>query len=137
MNSNELTTEIHDEVWKSLEESWNALVSGDTETFLKFYDQTFKGYRPETPFPVDKVWLEKWLTHYLKSVKFSFCHLTAQSVQVFDEDLAAVMYGVSFIEEAQGEKQCLSQRHAVVMRRKTKRWAVVMSHSEIVDQYAC
>ncbi len=135
-DSAELFEELHGEIWKSLEDAWNNYSANDVENFLKYCDQTFKGCLPETPFSVDRVWLDKWVRLHLKNVKFPFCHLTRQSLQVFDENVAAAVYGLDLVEDNQSQKQYISQRHTVVLRRKTKRWTIATAHIEIIDQHS-
>lgn len=130
-----LFEELHGEIWKSLEDVWDHFSNNDPENFLKYYDQAFKGFRPETPFPVDRAWMDQWVREYLKDVKVSSCRVIPQDIQVYDENLAVVIYGMDFIEDRKGEKQCVSQRHTVVVRRKIKRWAMMTAHIEILDQH--
>ena len=48
-------------VWQSVEDHWDHLISKRVDKFIKYIHPEMVGYGHESPIPVDRPWLEKWV----------------------------------------------------------------------------
>jgi len=122
------------EVWQQVETHWECILNKDIEAFLKYIHPKFIGFGHESPLPVDKPWLEKWVGFWLKTTEFLIAELRPIRMEVHD-DIAIVQYCIFTLEMRKGEKTCRSIRRYTMTWRKAKdRWIVMGSHNNLMNE---
>jgi hypothetical protein len=123
------------EVWDNLETHWNHLIDGNIDEFLKFIHADFIGYGHESPLPVDKPWLEKWVGFWAKSTKIIICELRPINLKIHDGNLAILQYCIFTIEQNPGEKgKRVIRRYTMTWKKNSERWVVIGSHNNLMDE---
>jgi len=120
------------EVWNTLESHWQALISGKIDDFLKYIHPKFIGYGHESPLPVDKPWLEKWVGFWAKSTKIVICELRPINLVVHG-DLAILQYMIFTIEQNQVDQgKRVIRRYTMTWQKQSEGWKVIASHNNLM-----
>ena len=125
--------ETQKDVWKSLEDHWHCLIEGRIADFLKYIHPDFVGYGHESPIPVDRPWLEKWVGFWAKSTKIVICELRPVHLKIHD-DIAILQYLIFTIEKSdvdQGKR--VIRRYTMTWQKTADRWVVIGSHNNLMN----
>ncbi len=123
------------EVWANLEEHWRELIQGNIEGFLRFIHPEFVGYGHESPLPVDKPWLEKWVGFWAQSTKILICELRPIDIRLHG-DIAVLQYCIFTIEQnASGQGRRVIRRYTMTWRKEPDRWVVIASHNNLMGEH--
>ena len=121
------------EVWKNLENHWECLLTGKIDGFLSFIHPEFIGYGHESPLPVDKPWLEKWVGFWAKSTKIVICELRPINLKVHG-DIAILQYCIFTIEQNQVDQgKRVIRRYTMTWKKQADRWVVIASHNNLMN----
>ena len=121
------------EVWRNLENHWECLLEGKIDGFLKFIHPDFVGYGHESPLPVDKPWLEKWVGFWAKTTKIAICELRPIHLKVHG-DIAILQYCIFTIEQNQVEQgKRVIRRYTMTWKKQDDRWVVIASHNNLMN----
>ena len=102
------------EVWSCLEKHWEHLINKRVEEFLKYIHTDIIGYGHESPLPVDRPWLEKWVGFWTKSTDIIICELRPIQARTHG-DIVILQYFIFTIEKnVEGGNR--------VIRRYTQTW---------------
>ncbi len=122
------------EVWSNLENHWQCLIGGKIEEFIKFIHPSFVGYGHESPIPVDRPWLEKWVGFWAKSTKIVICELRPINLKVHG-DVAIVQYMIFTIEQNQVDQgKRVIRRYTMTWKKQGKAWVVIASHNNLMKE---
>ncbi len=123
------------EVWGNLETHWEKLLAGNVDEFLKFIHPQFIGYGHESPLPVDRPWLEKWVGFWSKSTKIAICELRPIDIRMHGE-IAILQYFIFTIEinQASGKVKHVIRRYTMTWKKQPDRWVVIASHNNLMSE---
>ena len=123
-----------DSVWRCVETHWEHLINKRVDEFLKFIDDDMIGFGHESPIPVDKPWLKKWVGFWTKSTEIVICELRPIDIRIRG-DIAILQYLIFTIEKnVEGGKRVI-RRYTMTWQRKTKdHWVVIGSHNNLMDE---
>ena len=120
------------DVWHNLENHWEQLINGNIDGFLKFIHPEFIGYGHESPLPVDRPWLEKWVGFWAKSTKVIICELRPIDIRLHG-DIAILQYFIFTIEQNQVDQgKRVIRRYTMTWKREKDRWVVIGSHNNLM-----
>jgi hypothetical protein len=124
--------ETQREVWRNLEDHWQALIAGKIDDFLKYIHPKFIGYGHESPIPVDKPWLEQWVGFWAKSTKIVICELRPINLQIHGS-IAILQYMIFTIEQNQVDQgKRVIRRYTMTWQKQADRWTVIASHNNLM-----
>jgi hypothetical protein len=123
----------HREVWSNLEKHWEQLISANVPEFLKFIHPDFIGYGHESPLPVDRPWLEKWVGMWAKSTKILICELRPIQMKLHGSDLAVLQYFIFTIEQSESKTKHVIRRYTMTWKKQPERWVVIASHNNLMN----
>jgi len=125
------------EVWSNLETHWNCLIEGKIPEFLKFIHPDFIGYGHESPLPVDRPWLEKWVGFWTQSTDILICELRPIQMKIHN-DIAILQYFIFTIEKNRaGQVKHVIRRYTMTWRREAdKHWVVIASHNNLMESHS-
>jgi hypothetical protein len=120
-------------VWRCVDVHWRHLLGKDVGAFLEYIHPDFVGYGHESPLPVDRPWLEKWVGFWTKNTQIAICELRPVHVRIHG-DFAVVQYLIFTVEiNAEGGKRMI-RRYTMTWMRAGERWVVVGSHNNLVNE---
>ena len=122
-------------VWKSIEEHWGYLVSGDTEKFLSYLHPNFTGFGHESPILINKNSIATWVVFWIKNTKIPVYELQPISVLAYG-DFAVVHYYISTLEISKEKTERVIRRYTstCVKDKDTKgKWLVIGNHNERIQ----
>ncbi len=128
----EYWTEEQKQVWNNLDLHWQSLISGNIKEFLKFIHPDFVGYGHESPLPVDKPWLEKWVGFWTKSTDILICELRPIHLKMHGR-IAVLQYCIFTIEKSQEGVKRVIRRYTMTWMRQEDRWVVIASHNNLMS----
>ena len=121
------------EVWGCLETHWDHLINMRVDEFIKFIHPSMIGYGHESPIPVDRPWLEKWVGFWTQSTKIAICELRPIQIKLHG-DIAILQYFIFTVEiNAEGGKRVI-RRYTMTWKKTPERWVVIASHNNLVDE---
>ncbi len=118
------------EVWQNFETHWQCLIDAKIPEFLKYIHPDFIGFGHESPLPVDKPWLEKWVGFWAKTSKFLICELRPINVKVHG-DIAILQCLIFTISE--NEKRMI-RRYTMTWKKQGDHWVVIASHNNLSNE---
>ncbi len=122
-------------IWNNFENHWQQLLDGNIEEFLSYIHSDFIGYGHESPLPVDKPWLEKWVGFWANTTKFAICELRPINVKIHG-DIAILQVIIFTIEKTSGGQGVRAMRRYTMTWEKAKdKWLVIGSHNNLVQGY--
>jgi hypothetical protein len=125
--------ETEREVWGCLETHWDHLLNKRVDEFLKFIHPSMIGYGHESPIPVDRPWLEKWVGFWTQSTKIAICELRPVQIKLHG-DIAILQYLIFTVEvNAEGGKRVI-RRYTMTWKKTPERWVVIASHNNLMDE---
>lgn len=121
------------DVWHCLEDHWEHLINKKVDKFLEYIHPEMIGYGHESPLPVDRPWLKKWVGFWTKSTEIVICELRPIQIIVHG-DIAIVQYFIFTIEKnVEGGKRVI-RRYTMTWKKSDDRWIVIASHNNLVDE---
>ena len=124
---------VERDVWGCLETHWDHLISKRVDEFIKFIHPDIVGYGHESPIPVDRPWLEKWVGFWTKNTNIAICELRPIQIKVHG-DIAIVQYLIFTVEvNSEGGKRVI-RRYTMTWKKTPERWAVIASHNNLMDE---
>ncbi len=121
------------EVWQNLEHHWECLIQAKIEEFLKYIHPDFIGYGHESPIPVDRPWLEKWVGFWAQSTKIVICELRPIHMKIHG-DIAILQYLIFTIEQNQVDRgKRVIRRYTMTWKKQKDRWVVIGSHNNLMN----
>lgn len=122
----------HD-VWKNIDEHWDLLITKKVDEFIKYIHPQMIGYGHESPIPVDRPWLEKWVGFWTKSTNIAIAELRPINMKIHG-DIAIVQYLIFTVEvNAEGGKRVI-RRYTMTWQRTPERWVVIGSHNNLMEE---
>ena len=126
-------TDAQRQVWSAIDLHWRYLVEKNVEEFIKFIHPDFTGYGHESPIPVDRPWLEKWVGFWTKSTQIPICELRPVQINLHG-DIAIVQYFIFTVElNGEGGKRVV-RRYTMTWKKAPERWVVIGSHNNLVNE---
>lgn len=121
------------ELWKDLDNHWDLLINKKVDEFIKYIDPSMIGYGHESPLPVDRPWLEKWVGFWTKSTNIAICELRPIQIKLHG-DIAILQYVIFTVEiNAEGGKRVI-RRYTMTWQKTPERWVVIASHNNLMDE---
>ncbi len=121
------------EVWNNLERHWECLIEGKIDEFLKYIHPDFVGYGHESPLPVDRPWLEKWVGFWAKTTKILICELRPVHLKIHG-DIAILQYLIFTIEKNDVEQgKRIIRRYTMTWKKQPDRWVVIGSQNNLMN----
>lgn len=123
------------EVWNNLETHWDHLINKRVDEFLKYIHPQFIGYGHESPLPVDKPWLAKWVGFWTQTTNIVICELRPIDIR-FHGDIAILQYFIFTIEINQTDKgKRVIRRYTMTWKKQPEagRWIVIASHNNLMN----
>jgi hypothetical protein len=109
------------------------LLNKRVDEFIKFIHPDMIGYGHESPLPVDRPWLEKWVGFWTKSTNIVICELRPIQIKIHG-DIAILQYFIFTVEvNAEGGKRVI-RRYTMTWKKTPERWVVIASHNNLVDE---
>lgn len=120
------------EIWQNVENHWQFLIDANVDEFLKYIHPDFIGYGHESPLPVDRPWLEKWVGFWARSTKILICELRPINMKVHG-DIVIIQYIIFTIEQNQVDKgKRVIRRYTMTWKKQPDRWVVIGSHNNMM-----
>ncbi len=121
------------EVWQCVEDHWDHLINKRVDDFIKYIDDDMMGYGHESPIPVDKPWLKKWVGFWTKSTDIVICELRPINIAIHG-NIAILQYLIFTIEKnVEGGKRVI-RRYTMTWQKQKDRWVVIGSHNNLMDE---
>ena len=125
--------EDQNDVWRCVEDHWEHLINKRVDEFLKYIHDDMVGYGHESPLPVDKPWLRKWVGFWTKTTEILICELRPIHIKIH-EDIAILQYLIFTIEKnVEGGKR-LIRRYTMTWKKQKDRWVVIGSHNNLMEE---
>ncbi len=125
--------DVQRSVWECVDRHWGYLLDKKVDAFLEYIHPDFVGYGHESPLPVDRPWLEKWVGFWTKNTQIAICELRPIHIKLHG-DIAVVQYFIFTVEiNAEGGKRVI-RRYTMTWKRGTDRWVVIASHNNLVNE---
>ncbi|MCR4337081.1 MAG: nuclear transport factor 2 family protein [Candidatus Omnitrophica bacterium] len=122
------------EVWQNLDNHWQCLIGKKVEEFLKYIHPDFIGYGHESPLPVDRPWLEKWVGFWTKSTEIVICELRPIDLRFHGDDIAILQYFIFTIETNPVDRgKRVIRRYTMTWKKSSDRWVVIASHNNLMN----
>ena len=126
-------TKEQNEVWRCVEDHWDHLINKRVDEFLKYIHDDMIGYGHESPLPVDKPWLKKWVGFWTKTTDIAICELRPIHI-IIHGDIAILQYVIFTIEKnAEGGKRVI-RRYTMTWKKEKTRWVVIGSHNNLMNE---
>ena len=121
------------EVWKCIDEHWDLLITKKVGEFIKYIHPQMIGYGHESPIPVDRPWLEKWVGFWTQSTNIAIAELRPINMKLHG-DIAIVQYLIFTVEvNAEGGKRVI-RRYTMTWQKEPDRWVVIGSHNNLMEE---
>jgi len=121
------------ELWKCLDEHWDLLINKKVEEFIKYIHPDMIGYGHESPLPVDRPWLDKWVGFWTKSTNIAICELRPIQIK-FHGDIAILQYIIFTVEVNQEGGKRVIRRYTMTWQKQPERWVVIGSHNNLMNE---
>jgi len=125
-------TEDQADVWRCLEDHWDHLINKRVDDFLNYIHDDMIGYGHESPLPVDKPWLAKWVGFWTNSTDILICELRPIDIQSHG-DIAILQYFIFTIEKNDEGVKHVIRRYTMTWKRTEDRWVVIGSHNNLME----
>jgi len=132
-NPNKNWNKEQKEVWGCVETHWEHLINKRVDEFIKFIHPDMIGYGHESPLPVDRPWLEKWVGFWTQTTQIVICELRPVDIRIYG-DIAIIQYLIYTIEMSkmdQGKR--VIRRYTMTWQKGKDRWVVIASHNNILS----
>jgi len=124
---------VEREVWGCIETHWEHLIAKRVDEFIKYIHPAMVGYGHESPIPVDRPWLEKWVGFWTKNTNIAICELRPVQIKLHG-DIAIVQYLIFTVEiNSEGGKRVI-RRYTMTWKKGPDRWQVIASHNNLMDE---
>ena len=123
------------EVWRSVETHWDHLINKRVDEFIKYIHPDMMGYGHESPIPVDRPWLNKWVGFWTQNTNIAICELRPVQIKIY-EDIAILQYLIFTVEiNSEGGKRVI-RRYTMTWKKnpQEKIWQVIGSHNNLMDE---
>lgn len=119
-------------VWRSIEDHWMYLTSGDTEKFLSYLHPNFTGYGHESPLLINKDSIAKWVVFWIKNTQIPVHELQPMAVSVYD-NFAVVHYYISTLEIGKEKTERVIRRYTSTCVKDKGKWLIIGNHNERIQ----
>ena len=121
------------DVWRCVDEHWDLLITKKVDEFINYIHPEMTGYGHESPIPVDRPWLAKWVGFWTKSTNIAICELRPIQTKIHG-DIAILQYLIFTVEvNAEGGKRVI-RRYTMTWKKGKDRWQVIGSHNNLMDE---
>ena len=121
------------DVWQCLEDHWDHLINKRVGEFIKYIHDDMVGYGHESPLPVDKPWLEKWVGFWTKTTDIAICELRPIQIKIHG-DIAILQYFIFTVEVNQEGGKRVIRRYTMTWKKTPERWVVIGSHNNLMNE---
>ena len=121
------------DVWNCLETHWDHLINKRVDEFIKFIHPDMIGYGHESPIPVDRPWLEKWVGFWTRSTNIAICELRTIQMKIHG-DIAILQYFIFTVEVNQEGGKRVIRRYTMTWKKTPERWVVIASHNNLMNE---
>ena len=124
-------------VWRCVDEHWDLLIKKQVDEFIKYIHPDMMGYGHESPIPVDRPWLFKWVGFWTASTNIAICELRPTQIKIHG-DIAILQYLIFTVEiNAEGGKRVI-RRYTMTWKKTAQpgypAWQVIGSHNNLMDE---
>jgi len=120
-------------VWQSVEDHWDHLINKRVDKFIKYIHPEMVGYGHESPIPVDRPWLEKWVGFWTKTTDIAICELRPIDIRLHG-DIAIVQYLIFTVEKSHEGGKRVIRRYTMTWQRGKDHWVVIGSHNNLMNE---
>ena len=121
------------DVWRCVDEHWDLLITKKVDEFIKYIHPDMIGYGHESPIPVDRPWLHKWVGFWTQSTNIAICELRPIQIKLHG-DIAIVQYLIFTVEaNSEGGKRVI-RRYTMTWQKTPERWVVIGSHNNLMEE---
>ncbi|OGX28062.1 MAG: hypothetical protein A2787_07320 [Omnitrophica WOR_2 bacterium RIFCSPHIGHO2_01_FULL_48_9] len=121
------------DVWNCLETHWDHLINKRVDEFIKYIHPDMVGYGHESPIPVDRPWLEKWVGFWTRSTNIAICELRPIQMKIHG-DIAILQYFIFTVEVNQEGGKRVIRRYTMTWKKTPERWVVIASHNNLMNE---
>ena len=132
-NKPENWTEEQNDVWRCVEGHWDHLINKRVDKFLEYIHDDMIGYGHESPIPVDKPWLRKWVGFWTRTTDIAIAELRPIDIRIY-KDIAILQYLIFTVEKnVEGGKRVI-RRYTMTWQKQKDRWVVIGSHNNLMSE---
>ncbi len=121
------------EVWDCLETHWDHLINKRVDEFIKYIHPDMVGYGHESPLPVDRPWLYKWVGFWTKSTNIAICELRPVQMKVYG-DIVILQYFIFTVEQSTEGVKRVIRRYTMTWKKGKDHWQVIASHNNLMGE---
>ena len=116
------------EVWKSVE-AYNALAdAGNVEGFMAYFHDDYLGWSYDSPMPMDKAAVRKYVEHDFKTSKTILSTIKPVGISVFG-NFAYVHYYYSVLyKDSEGKEKSSTGRWTDILTKQGDKWVLIGDH---------
>jgi ketosteroid isomerase-like protein len=116
------------DVWKGIQKYWDAGMSDDVTTMLKYWDDSYNGWSYENEAPGTKADVTKALTYWTKKGKEQYHIITPAKIWVNGDFAYAHYYYTLVVEGSDGKPNTEKGRWTDILMKKDGTWLLVGDH---------
>lgn len=122
-------TDEQKEVWAGVEKYWEAGASGNVDSFMEYFDDTYTGWSYSSKMPQSKASSKKWIEEDMKNNASVLYSVTPVSIWV-KGDFAFVHYYYSQIDKIKetSKNQRSDGNWTDILEKKNGKWLLVGDH---------
>lgn len=122
-------TDEQKEVWAGVEKYWEAGASGNVDSFMEYFDDTYTGWSYSSKMPQSKASSKKWIEEDMKNNASVLYSVTPVSIWV-KGDFAFVHYYYSQIDKNKetSKNQRSDGNWTDILEKKNGKWLLVGDH---------
>ena len=122
------------ELWDCLETHWDHLINKRVDEFIKYIHPDMIGYGHESPLPVDRPWLLKWVGFWTRTTEIAICELRPIQIKFHGSDIAILQYFIFTVEiNKEGGKRVI-RRYTMTWKKEPEHWVVIASHNNLISE---
>ena len=116
------------DVWKSVEAYWAFDLTGDVEGFMGYVDPSYMGWSYESPVPMDKAAMKKFMVLDFQMTKTLAYDIKPVAIQVHGNFAFADYYYVNVSKNAEGKTEEHKGRWTDILMKQGDRWVLIGDH---------
>jgi ketosteroid isomerase-like protein len=116
------------DVWKSVEAYWAFDLSSDVEGFMSYVDASYVGWSYDSPVPMDKASMKKFMTVESQLNKVLAYDIKPVAIQVNGNFAFADYYYVQLVKNAEGKTEEHKGRWTDILTKQGDRWVLIGDH---------
>jgi len=128
--------EAQKEVWGNVEKYWSLDDSKDLDGFLKYFDDSYKGWSYDSEKPMNKTEVTKAIKEDYEKQRDKTLKATLTPLEIWvNGDMAFVHYSFTRqITEVTGKLENTSGRWTDILKKKGDKWVLVGDHGGRIDK---